>query len=84
MIRKMHPLWVWGLILLLCLLVSGGGSAALSIYYTTNLVKHECDALTLLTAMPVPKPHNPKANPSREQNYRFYLALVEWKKADGC
>lgn len=35
-----------------------------------------CQVITLVTAHPVPKPADPKANPSRESSYEFYLAFV--------
>lgn len=52
--------------------------------YTDQQVQHECQALELLTATPVPKPADPAANPSRETTYQFYEALLFWEHADGC
>jgi hypothetical protein len=52
--------------------------------YVQLQLKHECTALELLTATPVPYPANPKANPSRVTTYNFYEALLYWERADGC
>jgi hypothetical protein len=43
-----------------------------------------CDTLGLLTKTKVPKPANPKANPSREGQYLFYTNLVQLKDEFGC
>lgn len=84
MIRRIHPLWVWGVMFLSFLLVFGGLSTWFTIYFVTSTIHHECQALTLLTQTPVPKPPHPAVNPSREQNYRFYVALLEWRQGDRC
>jgi hypothetical protein len=52
--------------------------------YVQLQLQHECQALELLTATPVPQPTDPATNPSRETTYKFYMALVYWEKADGC
>ena len=61
-----------------------GLPVGVAILYTNSQVQHECNALELLTATPVPKPSNPAANPSRETTYKFYVALLYWEKSDGC
>lgn len=43
-----------------------------------------CDTIHLLTSHPVPKPSDPKANPSREQTYLFYENFLELKRRLGC
>ena len=60
-------------------LVIGAG-----IWYTRSQIQHECTALKDLTAKPVTYPANPKANPSRVATYNFYIALLNWERADGC
>lgn len=60
------------------------GSYALSLTAIENSQHQWCDTLTLLTARPVPKPADPKANPSREQNYQFYETLVHLRDRFGC
>jgi cyanate lyase len=52
--------------------------------YVQLQLQHECTALELLTATPVPKPADPAANPSRETTYKFYEALVYWENSDHC
>lgn len=67
------------LIMLGLALSIGGG-----IWYTRTTVQHECQALEDLTAKPISKPANPAANPSRVVTYNFYVALLDWERADGC
>jgi hypothetical protein len=52
--------------------------------YTDTQVRHECEALDLLTATPVSPPSDPVKNQSRETTYKFYEALLYWEHADGC
>lgn len=79
----MTPKWMITLcsfLIVLGLALSIGGS----IWYTRTTVQHECSALKDLTAKPVPYPANPTANPSRVATYNFYIALLDWERADGC
>jgi hypothetical protein len=43
-----------------------------------------CNAMTLLTSKPVPKPADAAANPSREQNWQFYETFVVLRHHLGC
>lgn len=43
-----------------------------------------CDTLQLLTATPISAPANPKANPSRENEYRFYQDFLRLRNGFGC
>lgn len=43
-----------------------------------------CPALVALTKTPVPKPVDPAANPSRENNYKFYLIFLNQRERFGC
>jgi hypothetical protein len=43
-----------------------------------------CSTLTLLTSRPVPKPAEPKANPSREQAFVLYSDFVQLRHRLGC
>lgn len=52
--------------------------------YVQQYAQHGCQALELLTSVPVHKPANPAANPSRETTYQFYEAILYWEHADGC
>ena len=43
-----------------------------------------CTTMDLLTAHPVPKPADPKSNPSREQIYQYYVTFRELRRNLGC
>lgn len=43
-----------------------------------------CSMLDLLTSKPVPKPKDPKANPSRQQNYEYYIVFSAAKARLRC
>lgn len=43
-----------------------------------------CTAMTLLTARPVPKPADPKANPSRQASWQFYQTFLDLRRNLGC
>lgn len=43
-----------------------------------------CGALDIITSSPVAKPVNPAANPSRETNYKLYLAFTGVEGKFGC
>jgi len=43
-----------------------------------------CPALRDLTAQRIPKPPDPKADPSRANAYRFYTEFVAIRKGLGC
>lgn len=60
----------------------------LNLLYTAHAVSdsnHQwCSVVTAITARPVPKPANPKVNPSRAVNYEWYLRFVTLKRGLGC
>lgn len=43
-----------------------------------------CAIVGLATKHPVPKPADPAANPSRQQNYMGYVGAVELGRSLGC
>lgn len=43
-----------------------------------------CGIVTAFIARPVPRPNDPAANPSREQNYQWYLKFVRLDHQLGC
>lgn len=43
-----------------------------------------CSTLDLLTSQPVPKPADPKANPSRQQGYQLYMDFQNRRHSLGC
>lgn len=83
-IRKLHSLKWWLTIAITLLIISISLPIGVAIWYTHSQVQHECSALDLLIAIPAPKPTDPAANPSRELNYRFHQALVQWHDENGC
>lgn len=52
--------------------------------YVQVYAQHSCTALDLLTAAPVTQPSDPAANPSREENFKIYQALMVWRTEDHC
>jgi hypothetical protein len=83
-IRKSHPLRWWISIAVILVFVAIAIPIGTAVWYTRSTVQHECAALKDLTAKPITKPANPAANPSRVATYNFYIALLDWEKADGC
>jgi hypothetical protein len=55
-----------------------------NIWYTNTQLRHECQALSYLTAKPVSYPADPGKNPSRVQLYNLYEALLYWQRSEGC
>lgn len=43
-----------------------------------------CAIITAITSKPVPKPADPKANPSRATSYEWYLRFVQLGRDLGC
>lgn len=53
--------------------------------YAINASQHDwCSTLQLLTAHKIPKPSDPRANPSRENAYLFYHDFVSLRARLGC
>ena len=79
-------LLVMSVALLLALGLSGEYYMITSNYNQT--VAHSnsqwCDTLDLLTMHEVPKPVDPKANPSRVGQYQLYEDFVQLKDRFGC
>lgn len=46
--------------------------------------RHWCQALQTLTQHSVPKPADPKKNPSREEGYVLYTEFVKIRGEFGC
>jgi hypothetical protein len=76
-----------GLVIFIVLLGFAGsiaGSYLLSLNAIRTSNQNWCTALVILTKHPIAKPANPKATPSRQDNYTFYLALVNLRSRYGC
>ncbi len=77
--------WRWRVAWLVVLIVLGSGANLLWTSHAIQQNNHNwCDALSLLTRRPVPRPADPATNPSREGQYEFYLTLVVLKHRQGC
>lgn len=56
----------------------------ISVQQIANSNHKWCQIVTSITAMPVPKPADPTANPSRERSWEIYVQFVELKRSLGC
>lgn len=74
----------WIAVFCLCLLASIGIPIGYATWYTSSYARHSCDALEILTKTPVPRPTDPKADPSRERTWEFYQGLLYWEREDRC
>lgn len=83
-IRGIRPLRWWVAMASILYITGVGLPVSVAIWYTNTVAQHACSALDLITEHPVPKPVDPAANPSREQNYEFYQAILSWKRSDSC
>lgn len=59
-------------------------SLGLSLRAVSNSDHRWCATLGLLTSRPVPRPADPKANPSRENAYVFYTNLRTLERQFRC
>lgn len=73
------------IVLMIVLLLAGLG---IEYWMITNTVRHSdaqwCDTLSLLTENRVPKPDDPAANPSRQNQYLLYVNLIKLKDRFSC
>jgi hypothetical protein len=62
--------------------------AGLSMLFTVRYVdgsdRKFCQVITGVTAVPVPRPSDPSANPSREQAYEWYERFAVLGRSLGC
>lgn len=71
-------------IVVLGLALAFGSALTLSLRALNQSQHNWCNALELLTSHPVAKPANPAADPSRQENYQFYLDLRDLQHRFGC
>lgn len=56
----------------------------ISLYQINNSNHKWCQIVDTITSVPVPKPNNPTADPSRERAWEFYIEFVVLKRSLGC
>ena len=71
-------------ILVLMCFVLATGSFILSVRQIRSSDHKFCTLMDALSETPVPKPSNPKANPSRERSYEYYVIISELDRSLGC
>jgi hypothetical protein len=75
----------WAIVVLFAL---AGALAALSLFSTAYQIganNHKfCQVITGVTAVPVPKPASPAADPSREKQFELYEKFVQLGRDLGC
>ena len=61
------------------------GLAMLFAAHEVSVSDHKfCQVVTGFTSVPVPRPADPKANPSRVQSYEWYERFVALGRSLGC
>lgn len=80
----MRKLWAYSVLIAILFTGGVGGSYVLGLVALHHSQAQLCTAFELLTARPVPRPPDPASNPSREQNYQFYLTLKQIESAYHC
>lgn len=71
-------------LIVLMLVAAVGGSYFLGLHAISQSQHKWCTTLALLTEQQVPRPADPKANPSRENAWLFYVHLKELERGFGC
>jgi hypothetical protein len=54
------------------------------VHLTTSSNHKFCDVVNASVSVPVPKPANPVANPSRERSYEWYVRFKHLDVSLGC
>jgi hypothetical protein len=70
-IRKFHPLKFWIAIAVVLVVLSVATPIAVSLWYTTTTIQHECTALMYL-----------KVHPTHSAIFNHDIDV--WAKSDGC
>lgn len=61
-----------------------GACLAFTVHYVRSTEREFCAVVTGVTAVPVPRPADPGANPSREQAFEWYERFVTLGRNLGC
>lgn len=59
-------------------------AVVISVNQSNNNARKFCDVVSSVISKPIPEPTDPKANPSREQNYEWYIKFVTLDHRLGC
>lgn len=83
--KKSVVLFIIAVVGIVLLVVAGTGFAVWSNQHQVSSASQQwCTTLDLLTRTPVPKPADPKGNPSRETAYELYADFMSLKRQFGC
>lgn len=80
----MIKLWLACIVIVIVVGASIGGGYVLAAMAIDSSQHRWCQTLDLLTSNPVPRPVNPKSNPSRENAYTFYINLKSLERDFKC
>lgn len=72
------------IILVIISVICSSAAVGYSIRLNSESEHKWCQIVDSLTANPVPKPVNPKADPSRERSWEIYLEFISLRRSLGC
>lgn len=75
----------WAVVVLFAISAAGIVGNLLWTAHEISASNHKfCQVITATTAVPVPRPADPSANPSRETSYEWYVRFVDLGRSLGC
>jgi hypothetical protein len=72
------------IVLVLLSLLMSSASVVISIKHDEDTGHDFCDVVSSVVSRPIPKPVDPKQNPSRERSYEGYLKFQALGRKLGC
>lgn len=82
--RRTRKLFWWLAAIAVVSLALAAANVAFTVHQVSANDQKFCQVITGFTAVPVPKPADPAANPSREQSYEWYLRFADLGRSLGC
>jgi hypothetical protein len=70
--------------LFILMLALSAANLLFTVHYVSAANHKFCQVVTGVTAVPVPRPPDPKANPSREKQFELYEQFVALGRSLGC